>query len=927
MTEALGQTSGSARVPAPVLTPGMLRSELARLLQKERRSYLVAFFGAGEPGEVLVNARRFRVVPTRSELDLRAKLPERVDADTPGTVYLVDWTESLPLDIACRLASGRLQRINRDTRIAALFGARDVDPLLLGSNLARVLLVRPALSARLLKVPGQLLQREDAYARFLHALADLPLDALSAVERFLAFCCRNPNGSALGALDEGAGLSDEVAAFVEEKLGPLARAGFEAWTREQGTTFLSYWLLLDAVDANPAAAYARPILDDRLSALPYGPRLRQSDGARSPERLRLVLDELGVKATELLRHQALIPSRDFQADLVRSRFLPAGLDARLLLFDAALGRALAKPAELKALLEADAQIESHYLRPATKAEGRTMAIRLVAYLAEASTAQKPSPTSEYQAALDLAGRYRREGGFVDWARRRLRSIGEGPHIDAYRAVLAEVDRLRRAQDAAFAQGYAAWASHGKPATQVLPIEAVSKRVVAEFLSGGPHRRLLVVLMDGMSMSDMVQLLESAELESDRWSPAAWRPKGFDGLEFGLLPPVFAAPPTLTQVSRAAFFAGAFKPELGDQSTSEDRKRWAANVAVRKLLPDDVTPALLLKDELMSGGQLSAKAKELIAPDEDGESVVAVVINAIDDHLSGAKQVQVEWEVKDIPVLRSLLASAAMGERAVLLASDHGHVPGELLQATPGADKERAGARWRGLAPGEPAAQFEVVLSSLVAWAPKGCDRVALIWDERVTYGTAKNGEHGGAALAEVVAPCVLIVPDTLADMRPGAPDSGLQPAPRYEPTWWQLEVEAERPRAETAAPTKTKASAPTAQLPLGLHGGAPPSSVSPPLVEKLRATKLFKVQAERRAPAQVASALEALGLVLEQGGQLGFAEFARRAKLPSFRATGPLNAMAELLNVDQHMPVVVDHAGKQVTVNADMLAQLFEVKA
>lgn len=228
---------------APDLSEPVLRAELERMLQKERRSNLVAFFGTGQAHDIEAKGQRFRVVPTRSELELRGRLAH---GDGEGRVFLVDWTQELPLDISCRLASGRLRRIARDTRIATLFGARDVAPELLGSALASAVLSEPELGQRIRPVSGQVLTVDDAYDRYLNALVGLERGATTP--KLIAWLAADVDGSAtLGErLDASWGqrLDQELRAWLGRRHGKLGEAIYDAWRVGQVRKAIDYAVLV-----------------------------------------------------------------------------------------------------------------------------------------------------------------------------------------------------------------------------------------------------------------------------------------------------------------------------------------------------------------------------------------------------------------------------------------------------------------------------------------------------------------------------------------------------------------------------------------------------------------------------------------------------------------------------------------------------------
>jgi hypothetical protein len=122
---------------------------------------------------------------------------------------------------------------------------------------------------------------------------------------------------------------------------------------------------------------------------------------------------------------------------------------------------------------------------------------------------------------------------------------------------------------------------------------------------------------------------------------------------------------------------------------------------------------------------------------------------------------------------------ALGERfghdpSVVLTSDHGHV---VDRRDEGRLVRYAGvrtARWR--MGDEPPAEGEVALKGPRVQADE--QKVVVPWDERLRYGTRRDGYHGGASLAEVAVPVHVLVPTGQA--APG----GWRAAGEVEPAWW-----------------------------------------------------------------------------------------------------------------------------------------------
>ena len=972
-------------IQAPRLVQSDIKAELERVFARRHKPLLVALFGSGEKGIVAAGGHMFEVVPTRCELELRSLVPPPAEDLDTGLVFLVDWTdEQLPLDLACRFAGRRMYRVTSETRLASMFGARSVDPALLRTALARVLLSvpyprtsmqdghRPSERERtsgaegvncsqcsipgsawsgtvegLGKVSGQMLQRQQAYRRFLMARMDLPLEEALTPEVLLGWAVHNESGP--GFVEQakrdgevGSKLREEVASFVTEEAGsPLAAAVWKAWEHGAGDRCLELCLVFETLASDfGTGSYAEGVLKGALPTIAAGwgeDLLRAAPALADPELLDTVLGTLDEEYARsvLDSAEALIDDGQFRETLRTSIRLPLGWKARKQgLAEGLTAISVAgnpSRANLEVLLEAHEELLRHRLHPERSRGGRgqinQMAVRLAAYLVHrATTPEEKVPGADYQEALDLAEAYAREGGFVDWARQRLRGAGEGDLGEAYGALLNKADELRREDDRRFAAGLVRWIEAGRPSSQVLSIAECSKRVVADFLAKRRERKLLVILLDGMSWANAVELVESMADEEGRWAPTCWRPARVEGRSATGIPPVLAPLPTLTTVSRAAFFAGKLSPAHGNEPTVNDRKRWAQNRALGKLLGESDEVGLFLKDDLTARDGERSKVLDAVSSEA---KLVAVVLNAIDDQLQGSDQLRVECTAEHIKPLGEILAAAVSAERAVLLVSDHGHVPGDALRSRGRPDD--GGARWRALGSSEEPAEFEIALRGKKHWKPKGSSGVAMIWDETVCYGTPRYGEHGGASLAEVVAPMLLLAPETLADPRFREKDEALRTVPLDEPSWWQLRM----PEEAVQRPKRRKAPEPKKEVQLSLlepepevqpEAQEPEPKPVPPIVVNLRRSRVFKEHTKGLSADKVESSLEQLGVLVEAGGRLGAEDFARLCSFMAYQVGSYVARMGEVFNVDGYPVIEHDTSGQQVSVNLSMLEQLFEVQ-
>lgn len=925
---------------APVLTEADVRLEVERLFRRDHRSRLLALFGRGQPGRFEHDGVKWSIVPTACELELRSKLPAPGEAAPSASVYLVDWVEdALPLDVSCRLAGGRIYHVAKDARLAAVFGARQVDPGLASTAAARLVLAGGL--AGLDKITGLRLTADDLWTRVLGVRLGVPDSALASATAWLRWARTSDAGPAFARACDGDELlravRRELVVWLGQRLGPAGPLGLRAWELGQVDRALQVLVLLVAAERHNDA-YLRGLVSGQVGSIAPGltDELRGTHAAGATEALLegvlVVDDEADRRVLDGAQKHAAGAGALALAEA--STWLPAGHAAREAAVAAALVQFVDAPdgERLGGLLAALDQLAAHRLdralRGSEHVEARKMVARLAAWLwarrARPSLAEHGTP---WQPAVELARRYAEEGGFFDWARRSVRALrGAGEALSAAVKRLSEVvDGEARLDDQRFARAYVAWIEAKKPATELLPIEHVTKRIVAPFLKGGGHRKLLLVLMDGMSHETAVQLLQRLR-EQRRWRPIAWRAPGWNGAL--PLPPVLAATPTLTEVSRAALFAGAADPQFGDQGTDKDDARWAKNPSVRELLGDEATK-VFFRREIHAGHDLVEPVRDAIAGDQ---RVVAVVVNAIDEDLKGSWQSVNDYSKTPILPLEALLSAADGAERAVLLVADHGHVAGDALRPVGGRlpSGREGGARWRALAEGEQPQEGEILLHPS-SWKPRGAAGVAALWDTSIANRTPNYGEHGGLSLAETVAPAFLIAPEWLEKISGDDGDLSCRHVP--EPDWWALKI------ARSAAPPSASRPLPSPSKPqqqsLLANEPPPPASpaattapvaaaVEPAQVAALRSSKLFAQQVAGVPKPEVERVLAWLAVLVEAGGSLTAADFARSCGVRPHQVGGVVARMG-VLNADGFAIVEHDVAGRRVVLHKARLSSQFGV--
>jgi hypothetical protein len=926
----------------PELQARELHDELRRIYTKSRRANVFAIYGRGQEETIRVeNAGEFKVVPVRSELDLRERMPAFEETD-PRIVFLVPWQGEVPLDLSSRFENRRVRSIDVNRRLLSLCGALEFDDNSARSPLARYLL-RPKNPNKRYPISAGRITQEALWAAWLST--DWGFSDGLARDTLLAWAGTDARGARfLEAMDpalepSAVGVRAALLEYLNSALGPAGAVIWRAWEKGRGREILEVALFCEtlATSQDPAVTVW---LGERLKPLLLPAEIQsRADIARAlgeaaPLTFRLLEGKLsGSELAGVLKSaDALVDDEPYiRGALIESDRLPCAWVLRLEQLGQALLRGAAAPT-LEVVAEAAGclkQLESHAL---FQQEGQTravkraeMALRLLSWLAARPDQRLEVGEQDYADAVVLGRWYTEEGGFVDWARRWARGSAGGALGAGAQAVAELADRERAELDVRFTRALQRWVAAGRPSNEIVPIDQALKRFGVAFLEQNPQRRLLVLLMDGMAWAQGVELLQSMGTRPHGWGPLAWH--GMNRVGKGAYPVVLANLPTTTEVSRSAFFAGKEMPSGSTLNTQKDDERFRDNKALQPFCDAAAGPRLLLRGEGHTGdGSASAEALSLIGDTRRG--VVGIVINAIDASLKGDSQQEQNWTVDSIRSLADLLDAAREGGRTVLLAADHGHVRTDNLRtlSAPG----QAGARYRPWSgDGDPLQRGELKFSGSGVYTPKGAQGVVLLATEDLRYGAAAHaGEHGGATLAEVVAPCVLIgwdepVPETLAD-------KALKPRPAYVPDWWHFAARAavevpRTPRPPSVGKRRGK-SVPDAQL------GFPELSVEPtPPVAPLEAPlaafagcEMLKARAPKAA--QRNEVVRAVQLLLSRGSALAAEVFAQHLNVLPFRVEGYVRGLQEVLNVDGYAVLRFDSKTRQVFLEKSKLEQQFEVK-
>lgn len=381
-------------------------------------------------------------------------------------------------------------------------------------------------------------------------------------------------------------------------------------------------------------------------------------------------------------------------------------------------------------------------------------------------------------------------GWVDRALDHIEAGGDpDPALrEAYTRLGRRVRQRLHRINHSFARALAAWTDAGTGPGSMLTVESFLERVVGPVATHRGGRRVLLLLLDGMSAAIATELAEQLRRTWAEYDPVP------DSAES---PPrrrgIAAALPTLTAVSRTSMLAGALT-----KGTQADERRLFPQHRFWRGAP----AAVFHKDELRSqdtGDMFGAGLDEALA---DERSHVAVVLNTVDDRLAKEQKLgDGSWRLSDIGKLESLLRVAAEQGMAVILTSDHGHVV-DRHGAPVRTGAEAGSARHR--APGGEQAETEVALSGpRVVWPEEPGGEIVALWDADSRYTSQKAGYHGGASPAEFVIPVLAFLPFG------AAPPKGWRELGDQSPAWWRswgIEDVPQAPatRPEESAPAKRR---------------------------------------------------------------------------------------------------------------------------
>ncbi|MGV9374243.1 BREX-2 system phosphatase PglZ [Nonomuraea sp. NPDC003707] len=943
-------TPGTVRLSASTVTQYLTsQTSLPAALERGRRVVVLRSDPQWDgPAEVTwASGQRARVATAVSPLAVHELVLDHLGAgeEAPALLVVLTDREQSELDpaILARVHKQRVEAVDRWNVVQQAFGADGIDPGLQEANWAAEALLDATPPGGWPQVAGGLLPRRVALSELATRRLRLGRYATDHDQLFgdnldiyalLSWSLSSGGPETLLALR--APERDGLAAFLgeDDQAGAAGRALRALVAAEHGAEAVPFGLVCAALwqhaeaDAQshrgrgraerwfgehpPAAGEALDVL-----AMAFGRACEEfvtvllgvsrSDPDEERARRARRISTMVLDRAEALSHRL---GADAQA--AASPILASGLKARF----AQAGLALASE-EPKAIAEAMQELDDHRLAADADARVRIdrvrMAQRLTQWLAT-------DPAEETETVAAAVQRHVTETGWVDQALEHLESGGDPePSVKAvYDTLGVRVRERRHAVDRSFATALAGWTSAGTDPGSMLTVETFLHRVVRPVVAAKTGRRILLLVLDGMSAAIACELGEELRRHWAEYDPLA------DAQDKPRRRAMAAALPTLTAVSRTSLFAGKLM-----RGTQADEKRlfpahrfWGGAPA-----------AVFHKDDLRGGTAGDSFGPALADALADPQTHVAVVLNTIDDRLAKEQKLgDGAWRLDQIGMLRELLRAAADQGMAVIMTSDHGHVVDRHGAKAVGEAVDSARHR----RPGGNLLDAEVLLSGpRVVW-PETDGAIVALWDADSRYTSQKAGYHGGASPAEVTIPVLAFLPF-------GAePPKGWRELGDQHPSWWSLRQPAATPSAVTppTAPQpkkpakRTKVPQPThdALFDVVLEAGGQDTLLTPKLrsaddmlVEALLASDIFNEQVNLLARKPPMDKVRSAILVLLDSGTLPSTALAQRVGYLTARADGFAAVLRQLLNYEGVQVLETLPDGRTLRLNTGLLQEQFEL--
>ena len=879
-------------------------SAIRRTLKNGSQHFAIRSAGPWSgPSQMLIDGVEHLVLSCVSDLQVREALLKAETANKPSVLLCAMSEDALGDDVIDRLAKRRVFSPQVREMLAELFSVSPtrIDPRVLKSKVLMNALLEFVPPEGYTPVASGTLDVQTAWLTLLGRLVGVQLDTAS-LTHLLEWSLSSEKLGCLIKMD--AGLKEDFIDWFARFKGEAVRFMLGALDSGFGADLVALGAALGLVfDPKNQPSADHQTARGRLERY-FQHREIDAESAhiwfRASEAILSQMKDDPARAMRrivLNRLDELLEKLGLSDHAWTSNYSPRGLEQRYQQAGQALRQALSAKSSsgIEEVRGAITMVRRHLLgeEDGERLSRIEMACRLIRWLHSAET--DDARDSLDQKVVD----YHQEGGFIDWARNRLKETDESPEIQkSYDAILKRVEERTDCHEAAFAKQLQEWTRSEHQSKRFTLIENLLEEVVTPVAKQQP---VLLLVLDGMSVAVFRQLLQDI-LRHD-WMEIVH--------EVADLPrPVVATLPSVTAISRRALFLGRLDPATNGTEEGEFKK----NDMLFQGSGSQVRPQLFKMGDLADddNGGISSSVRNAIADKKC--RVVSVVLNAIDDHLDSGKQVDFVWTRNTIRGLRDLLRQAGDAGRLVIMTSDHGHILDFGTKQRASA-KDNRGDRFRP-ADGKPE-EGECEFEGSRIYKATGSNRITLACSAGIRYGKGKRGYHGGANPQEIVVPLVI-----LSDVRETVPEGWLE-MPTYQPVWWRIDSSDMVP-----APAK-KVKAERAEVGLDLFelAGEKAGSRDVEWVSALLNSPIYLEQSKlavRGAPAPdlMAKLLRALEV---RGGMALKQALAQELGMPPFRVDGLIQNVSRILNIDGYEVIVFNRASDTITLNVGLLQTQFDI--
>jgi PglZ domain len=879
-------------------TPEQAAAQVALIRRQRPEAQVIGIAVAGAwPGgqELRVNGETLPVAFCTSALQVSDVLVSQASDGSPMVIITNLDDDQLSLDVLARMAGRRLYRIDRWQMVRDLFRARQIDPRLASQGWIADVLLQHIPEGGYPPTASGLLDADTAWTYVLRPLGLPDSRPDAAMLLHWSLCPQNLQRYTAWSRES----RDAWRQRIEDTTGALGAALLDTLDAGYGELLLPIGLACEILfSANGRQHLGIAQARARLEPYMAGRMLTSEMGGAWFAAAALVLAGLpDTTAMDWLNH-----TERFLADLKAddysylSSILPGGFNQRLVQFAADVQDFLQGTATLDRLETSFEVVRRH--REATRQAERlhrvAMALRLMRYLATVQPVGGPS--SFPQTSMS----YVEHGGYVDWARRYLLGGDETAELaEGFRGLAQRLRQEREQQNKQFASLLAAWNKAPTATDELIPIEQALSRIVAKLARS---TSLLLLIIDGMSYAVFREL--SDDFRDHGWYELTDRPGQ-------TMPSLVSTIPSVTEMSRASLLAGM----LTRGNSSAEKQGFARHTDLAAASRSGYPPQLFHKGELTeaSSTDLSLRLREAIR--NGHQKVVAVVLNAVDDHLAKSDQLRLSWTIGQFQHLDALLYEAQLAHRVVVITSDHGHVLDEGVSRLAVGEEER----WR--IDSSELAEGEAVFEGSRVERVTGFRRIIAPWSETVRYAPKKHGYHGGATPQEVLVPI-----GVFARMEDAI--EGWEAISDRKPVWWSG-GETQPAEVHPTPPRHPQRRSNAVTMQESLFAEIEVSGAKEPHTDwigHLLGSPIFAAQrrmAGRRAPDD--RTVETFLRLLDQHHDR-ISRYALTQSLgqPEFRMRGIVVGLQRLLNVEGYQVVAVDEATGTIELNRQLLAKQFE---